>query len=93
MPDEHESAFAAWLDLPETRREMEVIKSRLSRYGEIPSLFEVLQIALSMEMLVSLNVYGDRDEADLVIELPPKPPDDDDEPEPWKDPDNTGWMP
>jgi hypothetical protein len=56
-------------------------------------IYEALTLALQMEILVSLNVYCDRDEPDLVIELPPKPPDDDDPPEPWKDPDNTGWMP
>ena len=87
MADEHESAVAAWLDSPETKRELDIMRERFPNWTE----FQRVQIALSMEILTALDVYGS--ETITLAEIPPPPPPDDDPPEPWKDPDATGWSP
>ena len=71
MPDEHESAIAAWLDLPTTKREIAIVAERHPDW----SSYEVHQFVLSMEMLVALEVYGQEPD----IELPPPEPG-----EPWR---------
>jgi hypothetical protein len=75
MPDEHESAFAAWYNSPETQREMTVIR-RAFPHGEWDCAltdYQIVQLALQMQILVALDVY----------EVPPETPPDDD-PEPWR---------
>jgi hypothetical protein len=69
MPDEHESAIAAWLDSVSTRRELTILGDRFPHWTE----YERYSFALQMEMLVALDTY----------ELPDIPPPDDD-PEPWR---------
>jgi hypothetical protein len=68
MPDEHESASAAWLDLPETQREMRIIEARYPSW----SSYEVASFVVQVQMLTAFDVY----------EMPETPPDDD--PEPWR---------
>ena len=87
MADDHESAVAAWLDSPETKRELSILYDRFPTWSD----FQRIQIALSMEILVSLNLYTDERDADVDITI--IKPDDDDPPEPWKDPDASGWKP
>lgn len=88
MADEHESAFAAWLDSPETKREMDIIRRRLDY--DI-SEYEAIQLALQMEILVAMNVYRD-EESDITIEINKPPEDEIDPADRWKytDPDATG---
>jgi hypothetical protein len=69
MPDEHESAIAAWLDSVSTRRELTILADRFPHWTD----YERYSFALQMEMLVALDTY----------ELPDIPPPDDD-PEPWR---------
>ena len=69
MPDEHESAAAAWLDLPETKREMEIVRKRYPAW----SSYEVASFVLSITMLTALDVYE--------IDIPVDPEDDD---PPWR---------
>ena len=69
MPDEHESAIAAWLDSASTRRELTILSDRFPHWTE----YERYSFALQMETLVALDVYES-------TELPPP----DDDPEPWK---------
>jgi hypothetical protein len=69
MADEHESAVAAWLDNPQTQREVAIIRKRFPEWKD----YEVYSFALSMETLVALDVYE-------IIE----PPDGDPPDEPWK---------
>jgi hypothetical protein len=69
MPDEHESAIAAWLDSVSTRRELTILGDRFPHWTE----YERYSFALQMEMLVALDTY----------EMPDIPPPDDD-PEPWR---------
>jgi hypothetical protein len=68
MPDEHESAVAAWLDSPSTQREIAVIRRRFPDWTP----YEVYTFALGMETLVALDVY------EIPSDDPP-PPD-----EPWR---------
>ena len=63
MPDEHESAVAAWLDSPSTKRELGILNQRFPDWTP----YERYSFALQMEMLVALDVYE-------ITELPP--PDD-----------------
>ena len=70
MPDEHESAIAAWLDSASTKRELGILNARFPNWTE----YERYSFALQMEMLVALDVYE-------ITELPPP---DDDPPEPWR---------
>jgi hypothetical protein len=84
MPDhEHESAVAAWLDHADTRREMQIIASRFPRWND----YQVTTMALMMELVVALNIYG----SPTLTEIDPNPDkptsdlfDDDDPPEPWR---------
>jgi hypothetical protein len=69
MPDEHESAIAAWLDSNSTKRELGILYERFPNWTD----YERYSFALQMEMLVALDTY----------ELPDIPPPDDD-PEPWR---------
>ena len=79
MADGHESAAAAWLDQPETQREVEVV---MRRFPEA-SRWDATRFALLIEILASLSVYGgpnvgsseDVGETDF---------EDDGEEEPWK---------
>lgn len=85
--DEHESAVAAWLDSPETQRELQILGDRFPDWTEQ----QRIQLVMSMEILVSLDLYGDRD-ADINIEInnvkPEDLPDAEDD-DPWQ----TGWKP
>jgi hypothetical protein len=88
-PDEHESAAAAWLDLPETQREIAIVQRRFKDW----SSYEVAQFVLSMQMLVALEVYGSEEiEIDPNQIILPEIPDED-PPEPWRDSDASGWKP
>jgi hypothetical protein len=69
MPDEHESAIAAWLDSVSTRRELTILGDRFPHWTE----YERYSFALQMEMLVALDTY------ELPDITPPEDPD-----EPWK---------
>jgi hypothetical protein len=76
VSDEHESAFAAWYNSPETQREIAVIR-RTFPHGEWDCAltdYQVVQLALQMEILVALDVYEIPD-----IDPPEPPPD-----EPWR---------
>jgi hypothetical protein len=53
MPDEHESAIAAWLDSVSTRRELTILGDRFPHWTE----YERYSFALQMEMLVALDTY------------------------------------
>jgi hypothetical protein len=77
MPDETESAVAAWLDHADTRREMQIIKDRFPRWSD----YQVTTMALMMELVVALNIYGSPTATtETLIELP----DDDEDDEPWR---------
>jgi hypothetical protein len=88
MADEHESAVAAWLDDPDTRRELQIIGDRFPRWDE----YQRTTFCLLMEMMIALNVYGGPAEDVTVIDTTVDPdellglldPDDDDEGEGWK---------
>jgi hypothetical protein len=86
MSDEHESAVAAWLDSPETLRELAILRDRFPEWTE----FQRTQIALSMEILAALNVY--EGEPDITIEINKPAEDEIDEADRWKyiDPDQLG---
>jgi hypothetical protein len=75
MPDETESAVAAWLEHADTRREMEIIKNRFPRWSD----YQVTTMALMMELVVALNIYGSPT-TEKLIEIE----DEDDPPEPWR---------
>ena len=86
MPEsEHESAVAAWLDNADTKREFKIIQDRFPRWNE----YEVTTMALLMEIVVALNVYGSGVDVD-VVDMTADPDKlmeylEDDEPEePWK---------
>jgi hypothetical protein len=70
MADEHESAVAAWLDNPQTQREVAIIRKRFPTWRD----YEVYSFALQIETLASLDVYE-------IVDLPPDDPPDN---EPWK---------
>lgn len=80
MSDETESAVAAWLDDAGTQREVAIARKRLALLGGDPSHAWVL--ALLIEILANLNVYGDptNPDGEAVIEFP----DEDDDMEPWQ---------
>jgi hypothetical protein len=83
VPDEHESAAGAWLDHPDTQREVAIIQSRFPYW----SPFQHYIFALGIEMLANLNVYGGPTE---ILDLTTDPDklldmvDPDDEDEPWR---------
>lgn len=68
MPDETESAVAAWLDSPSTVREVKIAMGRLGCDQYQATLF-----ALCIEILAAVDLYG-----------PPTDDDPDDPDEPWK---------
>ena len=76
MPEEHESAAAAWLDNPGTRREMEIISDRFPNWDQ----YQVTSIVLLMELMVALNIYG----SPTILTLTDDPDDDDDDKEEWQ---------
>jgi hypothetical protein len=71
MPDETESAVAAWLEHADTRREMQIIQSRFPKWND----YQVTTMALMMELVVALNIYG----SPTLTELPKDDDEDDDE--------------
>jgi hypothetical protein len=82
LSDETESAAAAWLDHADTRREIQIIKDRFPRWND----YQVTTMALMMELVVALNIYGS---PTGTVELRELPKDDDDEDgtidsEPWR---------
>jgi hypothetical protein len=83
MPEpEHESAVAAWLDNEDTRREMKIISQRFPRWNE----YQVTTMALMMELVVALNIYGGTISVVEAEDPGPEKPDwlgDDDEEE-WR---------
>ena len=88
MPDEpeHESAIAAWLESPDTRREMKVLHDRFPRWNE----YEITTVTLLVELMVALNIYGRPTLFEVVDGDAPEPEkpgwiDDDEEgKEPWQ---------
>lgn len=84
MPDERESAVAAWLDDPSTRREIAIAQSRLALLQYDPNrpqsvpIFQAVMLALGVELLASLDIYGGG----------PQPMDEPDEDD---DDDNESW--
>jgi hypothetical protein len=82
MPDETESAVAAWLEHADTRREMQIIQSRFPKWND----YQVTTMALMMELVVALNIYGSPSQVELtatdekLLDLE----DDDDDKEPWR---------
>jgi hypothetical protein len=55
MPDERESAVAAWLDDPYVQRELSVTKQRFPDW----SPYEVYHFTLGVLTYAELNIYGD----------------------------------
>ena len=85
MADEHESAVAAWLDDADTKRELKIIQDRFPRWNE----YEVTTMAMLMELIVALNIYGSGVDVD-VVDMTTDPDklmdmlDDDEDDEIWK---------
>lgn len=79
MIDDTESAVAAWLDAKETKREIKVAHKRLLA---MQSTLDPILLAMLVEILAALNVYGSPDPEpgdpeDLLL-------DDGEDDEPWK---------
>ena len=76
--------MAAWLENPDTLREMKVIHDRFPRWSE----YQVTTFALMVEMMVALNIYGGGspvdDTADPQTLLEFSAEDEDEEDEPWR---------
>ena len=76
MPD-HESAVQAWLDSPDTLREIEVALKKVPNI----SYQQAVMLALGVEILASLNVYGTDEPCE---ECQREAEEQDDDGEPWK---------
>lgn len=91
LPDERESAFAVWYEDLATKREMEIVSRKIPGLTE----FQRIVLALQMQILVAVNVYGDDDLPGPITGSGQTGGDDEDEP--WKrgksDPDSTGFSP
>lgn len=81
MPDETESAVAAWLDSKETQREIDIARKRLIRVGGNPD--QAWLLAILVELLANLNIYADPPDIP-VVEVEELFPDEDEDDEPWK---------
>lgn len=75
MPDDVESAVAAWLDQVSVQREIQIAKKRLARMGGNPD--HAVWLALGIEILAALNIY----ELTTIEEVVD---DDTEPPEPWR---------
>jgi hypothetical protein len=76
LPSEYESAVAAWLDDPDAKREVAILKGRFPHWHDSA----IHLFAIQVEILSGLDFYGDRM---LSLDEPEETTDDDDE-EPWK---------
>ena len=61
MARDRESAVAAWLDQPSTKREIAIAQCRLSLMGREVSTYDATMFALGIEILSALNIYGTND--------------------------------
>ena len=77
MPDERESAVAAWLDNASTKKEIAIARQRLAKMG---SGADAVLFALGIEILAALEIYGCDTETDA--DSPYSDLDDDDLP--WR---------
>lgn len=74
QPDETESATAAWLDNASTKREIEIIAQRYPEFTR----WNCVMLALQIEILAGLNIYGVYEGPDEVEE------EEDETDEPWQ---------
>lgn len=88
MPDEHESAVAAWLADPTTQREIAILKKQFAAWRES----DVYLFAVMMEILTGMDFYGTPPVTD-VGNVGGSGSTEDEPPEPWQDGDATGWKP
>ena len=79
LPDETDSAVAAWLDSSDTQREIAIARYRLA---QLNSTLDPVALALGIEILAALALAP----LDETVELPAEMPemDDDDDDEPWR---------
>lgn len=74
MLDETESAVASWLDSPNTKREVAILRQRFAApvVGHTVTPFHAAMFVLCLEILQALDIYG----------IPDGEPDEDDD-RPW----------